>query len=166
MGQETTRRTDKICLDALGHFAALVMLLRSGKWQNLFGKAVDAIDRSGQKRQWCTLCHCHSPTAWKFKARINPLAGGLIVAVDSHKWLTFPSKFVPLIRLMDSGRNCLESCIYQSCANQASAERGIVMVTELWGFFTRAEVLIKLITPPSVADVQQELAFKCKNIIF
>lgn len=166
MGQETTRRTDKICLDALGHFAALVMLLQSGKWQNLFREAIDAINQSGQKRQWCTLCHCHSPTAWKFKARINPLAGGLMVAVDSHKWLTFPSKFVPLIRLTDSGRYYLESCIYQSFANTASAERGIVMVTGLWGFFTRAEVLIKLITPPSVADVQQELAFKCKNILF
>lgn len=123
MGQETVRRTNKICLVALGHFAALAMLLRSGKWQNLFGEAVDAIDWSVQKRQWCTLCHCHSPTAWKFKARINPLVGGLMVAVDSHKWLTFPSKFVPLIRLTDSGRYCLESCIYQSCANTASAER-------------------------------------------
>lgn len=88
------------------------------------------------------------------------------MAVDSHKWLTFPSKFVPLIRLTDSGRYCLESCIYQSCANTASAERGIVMVTGLQGFSTRAEVLIKLITPPSVADVQQELTFKCKNVLF
>lgn len=110
---------DKTCPDALGHFAVLARLLPMGKWQNLSRVAIDAIDWSGQNRQWCSLCHCHSPMAWKFKARINPLVGRLMEAVDSHKWLTFSSKFVPLIRLTDSGRYYLESCIHQSCANTA-----------------------------------------------
>lgn len=42
---------DKTCPDALGHFAVLARLLPRGKWQNLSGVAVDAIDWSGQKRQ-------------------------------------------------------------------------------------------------------------------
>ncbi len=41
-GQETTRRTAKICMDALGHFSALAMLLQSWKWQNIYMWLIEA----------------------------------------------------------------------------------------------------------------------------
>lgn len=66
-----------------------------------------------------------------------------------------------------SGSRTLADIAWKAASiNPVPTQPGIVMVTRVWGFFTRAEVLIKLITPLSVADVQQELTSKCKTLFF